>query len=179
MSGWGRWQLDRLIVDRERSGTTVCGLLLALAAAGLILTGPTRPSAVRRTEPTRAITSNVAANGEAVRRWTPADDDAAAATARAFLDGYLPYLYGQAPAGRVEDATTGFARALERGRRVVPPGIRTLHPRVVAIHASPLEPGHAIASALVSDGEVVQYPIRLVLTETARRWLVSGLEGAR
>lgn len=121
----------------------------------------------------------VTPSGEATSRWTPADAAAATASARTFLDGYLPYLYGQAPIGEVKDSTAGFLRALERERRMVPPGIRALHPHVVAIHVSPQAPGDAIGCVLVSDGEVVRYPIRLLLTETAQRWLVSGLQGAR
>jgi hypothetical protein len=176
MSGWVR-RVDRPIEGPERTTTTICGLLLALAAAGLILTSPTRPSAVPRSQPARTTTSTI--SGKASWRWTPADAAAAGASARRFLEGYLPYLYGQAPAGHVKDATAGFVRALERERRIVPPGIRALHPRLLAVHVSPQAAGQAIGIALVSDGEVVHYPIRLALVAAGQRWLVSGLEGAR
>jgi hypothetical protein len=176
---WMRRQLDRPIAGHKRTTATVRGLLLALAAAGLILTSPTHSSTGRRGEPARSTTRSVTASGGATWRWTPADAAEATARAQAFLDGYLLYLYGQAPAGQVKDATAGFARALERERRVVPPGIRALHPRVVAVHISPQAPGRAIATALVSDAEVVHYPIRLVLTETAGHWRVDGQESTR
>lgn len=179
MSGLVGRQLDRPTAGRARSTATVCGLLLALAAAGLILTSPTHPSTVPGTQPARTTTHTITASGEAIRRWTPADAAAAGVSVRTFLGGYLPYLYGQAPAGQVKDATAGFVGALKRERRMVPPGIRALHPRVVAIGVSPQAAGHAIASAMVSDGEVVRYPIGLALTQTARRWLVSGLQSAR
>jgi hypothetical protein len=174
---WIRRQFEEPIAGREHSSTTVCGLLLALAA-GLILTSSTHPGAVPRTRPARG-TSTVAASGEASWRWRPADAAAATASARRFLDGYLPCLYGQTPVDHVKDATAGFLRGLQRERRMVPPGITALHPHLVAIHVSPQAPGQAVGIALVSDGEVVHYPIRLLLAETGKRWLVGGLEGAR
>ena len=101
----------------------------------------------------------------------------AKATAVTFLHGYLAYLYGKAKASQIKDASGDFVGSLEHARAEVPPGIKALHPRVVSVDVSAQAPGHAIATALVSDAEVVHYPIRLVLTESAPGWQVSGLQG--
>jgi hypothetical protein len=173
---WIRRQLERPIAGHERSTTTVCGLLLLLAAAGLILTSPSRP-AVESRRPAHLTTASAPARGEATSRWTPAIAAEAKATAATFLHGYLAYLYGQAPASQVKDATGAFVGSLEHARGEVPPGIKALHPRVVSLAVSPQPPGHAIATALVTDAEVVHYPIRLLLTESSPGWQVTGLEG--
>ena len=175
MSAWVRRRLDRPIAGHERLTVTLCGLLLALAAAGLILTAPTHSSAHRPGDAHTARSAVAASRW----RWTPADAAAATASARAFLAGYLPYVYGQAPAVQVRDTTAALVRSLQRERRVVPPGITGLHPHVVALAVSPQEARDALAVAVVSDGEVVHYPVRVALTEAAKRWVVSGLESSR
>lgn len=174
---WIRRQLQRPIAGHERSTATVCGLLLLLAGAGLILTSPSRP-AVERRRPAHPTTASIpAARGEARPRWTPAIAAEAKSTAATFLQGYLAYLYGQAPASQVKDASGAFVGSLEHARGEVPPGIKALHPRIVSLAVSPQPPGHAIATALVTDAEVVHYPIRLLLTESSPGWQVTGLEG--
>jgi hypothetical protein len=172
--GWIRRQLDRPLAGHELRAAAVCGLLL-LAAAGLILTSPTH-SRIGSDEHARSTTRTVAASGELIPRWTPAVAAETKATAETFLAGYLAYLYGRAPARQVKDAAGDFVLALERERQQVPPGIRALHPRVVGVDVSPQAPGRAIAVALVSDAEVVHYPIRLILAQTGSAWRVSGLE---
>jgi hypothetical protein len=168
-------QLDKPIAGRERSIATVCGLLLLLGAAGLILTSPTH-SAVGSSERARPRTLTLSASGTAPRRSTAAVGAHAKATAERFLAGYLAYVYGRAPASRVRDATVAFAGSLEHQPQRVPPGIRALRPRLVSVTVSLQGPGRVIASALVSDAEVVHYPIRLLLTDNGAGWRVSGLE---
>lgn len=172
--GWIRRQLDRPIAGREGRTATVCGLLLLLAAAGLILTRPS-PSTVTGGKGADR-TQVVHASGRVAQRWTPAIAAATRSTAETFLAGYLAHLYGRAPASAVQDATEAFVDALEHEPLRVPPGIRALHPRIVSVTVSPQAPGRAIAAAVVSDGEVVHYPIGLILTQTGRRWRVSGLD---
>lgn len=175
--GWIRRQLQRPIAGHERSTATVCGLLLLLAAAGLILTSPSRPTvASSRPRPT-TTSARTHRRGEATARWTPAIAAEAKSNAATFLRGYLAYLYGQAPASKVKDASGVFVGSLEHARGEVPPGIKALHPRVVSLAVSPQPPAHAIATALVTDAEVVHYPIRLLLTESPAGWQVTGLEG--
>jgi hypothetical protein len=174
---WIHRQLQRPIAGHERSTATVCGLLLLLAAAGLILTSHTNPPTVESRPPARpSLASTPATRGEARSRWTTATAADAKSTATTFLHGYLAYLYGQAPATQVRDASGAFVGYLEHARGEVPPGIKTLHPHVVSVTVSPQAPGHAIATAIVTDAEVVHYPIRLLLAEGSPGWQVTGLE---
>jgi hypothetical protein len=170
---WIRRQLDRSIAGHEHSTATVCGLLLLIAAAGLILTTPSHPSVQARehtpSKPTQASSAPSA-------RWTPGNATDTKAVAEAFLGSYLVVLYGQGPASQVKDATAAFVRSLQQGPRRVPPGIRGLHPRIVSLQITPQESSGAVALALVSDGEVVRYPVRVVLTDSGGRWLVSSVE---
>ncbi len=161
-------------VGRERRRAIICGLLVLLVAVGLILTTGRHSvvAASERARPTQTATR------ETNSRWTAQAAAETKATAETFLAGYLAYLYGHAPASQVKDGTGAFVRALEGERLHVPPGIRALHARVVGIDVSPQAPGHAVAGALVSDAEVVRYPIRLILTQAGGRWRVSGLEQA-
>ncbi len=173
---WIHRQLQRPIVGHERSTATVCGLLLLLAAAGLILTSPNPPAVESRRPARPRLASTPATRREAKSRWTTATAADAKSTATKFLHGYLAYLYGQAPASQVRDASGAFVGYLEHARGEVPPGIKALHPHVVSLAVSPQAPGHAIATAIVTDAEVVHYPIRLLLTEGSPGWQVTGLE---
>jgi hypothetical protein len=172
---WIRRQLDRPTAEHERRTIALCGLILVVTIAGLVLTNPARPTGVSgRQKQTTAAAINP--GGNTPPPWSRAAEAAANATAETFLRGYLAYLYGHAPASQVGDATESFVRSLEPGHLQVPPGIRALRPRVVSLDVSQQGAGRVLAVALVSDAEVVHYPIRLVLTESARRWQVSGLE---
>lgn len=174
---WIRRQLQRPIAGHERSTATVCGLLLLLAAAAVILTSPNRP-AVESSRPSHPATAGTpATQREAGPRWTPAIAAAAKSSAATFLHGYLAYLYGQGPASQVKDASGAFVASLEHARAEVPPGIKALHPGMVSLTVASQPPGAAIATALVSDAEVVHYPIRLLLTESSSGWQVTRLEG--
>ncbi|HTU31505.1 MAG TPA: hypothetical protein VMF07_19090 [Solirubrobacteraceae bacterium] len=174
---WIRRQLQRPIAGHERSTAAVCGLLLLLVAAGLILTSPRRPAVESRRPVRPSLASTPSTRGQARPRWTPAIAAEAKATAATFLHGYLAYLYGHAPASQVNDASGPLVGSLEHARGEVPPGIKALHPRLVSVAVSPQAPGHAIATALVTDAEVVHYPIRLVLSKGSAGWQVTGLEG--
>src|SRR4051812_13819180 len=62
-----------------------------------------------------------------------ARERAALAAARRFLAGYLPYSYGQAPAGWLQGAAAPLVRALRRQPPRVPAADRRLAPRLVAL----------------------------------------------
>jgi hypothetical protein len=173
--GWIRRQLDRPLAGHERSAVTVCGLLLLLAAAGLVLPSP-RSSGVAGGE-RRPRTQVVHASGTAAPRWTPAVAAHTKSTAETFLATYLAYVYGQAPASGVKDATSALVHSLEHEQLRVPPGIRALHPRVLRVTFSSQATERAVAIALITDAEVVRYPIGLVLTESGGRWHVASVEG--
>lgn len=101
---------------------------------------------------------------------TPAP--AAAAAARAFLSGYLAYLYGQASGSQVRDASPQLMALLTRGSPSVTAATRRLHPVVIALGAH--EPGGDVlhVTAMISDGQS-RYPIRIVMVRGQRGWEAS------
>ena len=73
-----------------------------------------------------------ASRGEAEARNAPAvapgDARAAAAAARVFLEGYLPYSYGRAQARRIRAAATSLLRELEASPPRVPASVARARP---------------------------------------------------
>ena len=116
---------------------------------------------------------------QALARPAPASPPATAgvadagAAARRFLEGYLPWLYGQAPA-RWLAAAGGPLRASGKARRPrVPPTIHDLHPRVAAIGIQHRD-DHWRALANISDGRDT-YELDLSLGDHRGRWIVTNV----
>ena len=97
--------------------------------------------------------------------------------ARTFLAGYLPFAYGQASAGSVQAGTPALRRQLKGERVQVTPVERRRRPRVVTLTALGRASGVVIATALVDDGGVANYAVRLTLRRMSRGWLVSRVGG--
>ncbi|MGH2877002.1 MAG: hypothetical protein ACRDNJ_01020 [Solirubrobacteraceae bacterium] len=97
--------------------------------------------------------------------------------ARAFLDGYLPWLYGQGPLRAIRDATANLVAGLEHRPPRVPLTMRSLHPKLVAI-ALQRHRGGWQALPNVTDGRET-YELVLTITQTRGRWLVSGVSNPR
>ena len=97
---------------------------------------------------------------------------AAAAAARAFLSGYVAWLYGQAGGSQVRDASPQLTALLTRGSPSVTAATRRLHPVVVALGAH--EPGGNVlhVTAMISDG-LNRYPIRIVMVHDQSGWEAS------
>jgi hypothetical protein len=146
------------------------GVALVLAAIGLVLTRPAKPA-----------TATLSPGGRSQHERSPAQPSpelsSARSTAEAFLEGFLKYIYGRAPASSVTGTTVAFLRSLEEQHLRVPPGMRSRHPRIVSIDAAPAaQAGTVVATALVSDEEDVDYRITVVLASSRGRELVTGLE---
>jgi hypothetical protein len=60
---------------------------------------------------------------------------------------------------------------------LVTPAERGRHPRVVSLAAVARSPGVVLATALVADGGVTTYPLRITLEGGRDGWLVSGVDG--
>ena len=97
--------------------------------------------------------------------------------ARAFLDGYLPWLYGQGPLHAIHGTTANLVAGLERRPPRVPLTMRSLHPKLVAI-ALQRDHGGWQAIPNVTDGRET-YELVLTITQTRGRWLVSGVSNPR
>ncbi len=157
-------------VDRRLAFKALLGITLVLAAIVLVLTRPAR-------EATATIEENgrIQQQATSVRR-SPELSPQTRSTVDVFLNGFLEYLYGRAPASTVKDTTGAFLRSLEHQPLRVPPGMRSRSPRILAIEPAPGPSGMLAATATVSDEEDVDYRIAIVLASSQGRELVSGLE---
>lgn len=95
--------------------------------------------------------------------------------ARRFLDGYLAFLYGRAPAAEVTDTSAAVRRELARNTPRIPPAQRDRTPRVVDLTVTAQAPRAVIATASIDDGDVAVYPIVVTLDRQDGRWRVSRL----
>jgi len=166
--------------DRQRLFWLLAPAVVAIALL-LLATRPTRPAGVARQQTIQTTTSAraTAPTQPTVTRPTAGPAPAASATplqaARAFLQGYVALLYGQARRPQLADATPQLSHALLDQALVVPPAQRRLHPLVLSRTASRAGSGWRVQAA-VADGGVAHYPIALDLTHAAGGgWLVSGV----
>jgi hypothetical protein len=98
-------------------------------------------------------------------------------SAARFLAGYLRFVYGRGSARSVGPATPGLQLQLTRTRAPVTPVERRRHPHVVSLAAVGQAPRVVLATALVEDGGVAFYALRITVREGPAGWLVSGVDG--
>ncbi len=103
----------------------------------------------------------------------PRGSAAAQDAAVRFLQGYLPWLYGQAPLHAIRAATPGLVASLGSHPPRVPPAMRTLHPTVAAIAVQRRGSGWQ-ALPNITDGRET-YELVLTITPAHRGWLVSNV----
>lgn len=89
----------------------------------------------------------------------------ARAVAIRFLHGYLRFAYGRARADQVIAVTATLRRQLTTERALVTPTERRRHPRVVSLAVVGQAPRVVLATALVEDGGVTAYALRITLQE--------------
>ena len=171
------------IVERLRSRPRRPTLLLvALAVLGLVLAVVTPSPRPRVKAPTaRASVRSVGLRAESrsvPTRPSPALSAqlmAARHAAEVFLAEYLRVAYGR-PARVLTDAAPALRRESTGQRADATPAERRRHPRVVSLEVVGNGPGAASATAMVADGGIAIYALRLTLTESDGRWQVSGVE---
>lgn len=100
---------------------------------------------------------------------------AARRVAARFLDGYLAFLYGRAPARQVSDVSPAVRRELERNTPRIPPAQRQRTPRVVDLQLVGQAPGAVLVTASVDDGDIAVYPVVFTVDLVGGRWRVSRL----
>jgi hypothetical protein len=93
-----------------------------------------------------------------------------------FLRSYLRLGYGKARATSVEGVTPGLHSELMRDRAQVTPAERRRRPRVVSLTTLGTTPGFVVATAIIEDGGIAAFRLRLTLQEQAGRWLVSSVQ---
>jgi hypothetical protein len=167
----------------RRSRTTRRLTLAALGLVGLLVVAsalaparhPAHTAAAPPTVPTRTHRTPTRVGS---RPTSSARLLAARRVATRFLAGYLPFLYGRGSARSVEAVTPGLRLRLSSARGLVTPMERQRHPRLVSLTAVAQSRTAILAIALVADGGVTRYALRILLS-TGRRggWLVSSVNG--
>lgn len=92
------------------------------------------------------------------------------------MGGYLRFAYGEAPAASVRPVGHSLRRQL-RQRALVAPAERDRHPRIISLEASGQKPGVVLASAIIDDGGIASYAVRVTVRKTRSGWLVSAVYG--
>jgi hypothetical protein len=92
------------------------------------------------------------------------------ASARRFMDGYLPLLSGQGSPGQIEAATLGMIDRLSRQARISP-AARRRHSRSISTETGQVADGRATVTVTV-ETEGIAFPVILNLRLVAGRWLV-------
>lgn len=162
--------LERPLTDRDRRAAFTA-IVFVLIVAALLLAIKTPGSS--------AAGGKLAPRHRAEARSSPQTDDLrrARSVARHFLHGYLAVVYGHAPARVVAHAAPGILAALSEPRRV-PPELARLHPRAEQVNARLTgEAGKVDVTATVSDGEVLTYSIRLLVSRQRDGQLVVAKVG--
>jgi hypothetical protein len=96
--------------------------------------------------------------------------------AERFLRTFLPFAYGRARAPAVTAVTRALRSQLGRERAKITPVERHRHSSVVSLSIVGMTPGFALATAIVDDGGIADYPLRFTLQQGAGRWAVSGVQ---
>ncbi|CAN5476740.1 hypothetical protein BH20ACT18_BH20ACT18_01130 [soil metagenome] len=156
--------------------------MLIVAVGVLVLDLALRDSAAPRPEttgpvnpPPSPIISPPPRDRGAVAPVSRAELAAAQRAARRFLDGYLAFLYGRAPARRISGVTAAVRHELERNTPRIPPAQRDRTPRVVNLNVTGQARDAVIATASVDDGDIAVYPIVFTLDRYRDGWRVSRL----
>ena len=103
----------------------------------------------------------------------PSGSAAAARAARAFIGGYLPWLYGEGRVSAIHDGTAALLGQLKAHPPNIPPSLQGLHPRLAALGMERHAPGWQ-ALANVTDGRQT-YDLTLTVVSDHGRWLVSDV----
>jgi hypothetical protein len=105
----------------------------------------------------------------------PREAHAAAAAARAFLEGYVPYR--RADAERIRAVAIPLLRELGASPPRVPAGVTHARPQLVSVRAEAATGGSDIdVVAVIEDGRR-RYRIPLAVRNAGGRWLVTAVSG--
>ncbi len=131
----------------------------------------------RRPAPTATTMTTTRGGGRRPSLASAAQVARARHAARRFLAGYLPFAYGRASAGSVEAVTPALRRQLRRERVQLTPVEHRRRPWVLWLTALARSARAMVVTALVDDGGIANYAVRLTVRRTSRGWLVSSVDG--
>lgn len=162
--------------------------LLAIAAAGVlalnIVASALTPASRERHRPSGAPARSIPGTVTPPRgvqrqpsRLPAAELARVRQAASRFLESYLPFAYGRASVQSVRALTPALRRQLTREHAQFTPVERRRHPRVVSLEAASQATRVVLATALVEDGGITTYALRLTVQMAADGWRVSGVDG--
>jgi hypothetical protein len=125
---------------------------------------------------TRIVPPNIAqvVPPRAPPRVSPHRSADVASAARAFLRGYLAWLYGHALATAITRATPVLVGHLKRHPPRVPPTLLSLHAHIIALDVRPAAGKRWTAVAGATDGQST-YDVQLSLAHRNGRWSVTSV----
>ena len=173
-------RLVSMLAGRSLRARQLVVALMALIALNIVASaltsssGPRRPS--RETRAPAATTPGARAQRPPTHLG-PVQLARVRATANRFLEGYLRFAYGRGPARSAEPVTPALRRQLIQERALATPAEGGRHPRAISVEAVGRGPGVALAAALVDDGGITTYALRIMLRKGRSGWQVSGVEG--
>jgi hypothetical protein len=169
---WARSIRDRPIAEQERHAAMVLTVaLLTTIALLLALSQPAIP-ANKTTAPT------VAADATKQRQHARLAHETEHLTRR-FLAGYLAYTYGHGPVSQIVGADRALTHALQASRVPIPPAQRARRARVLWLQPAAAGAGQIGVTAVVNDGELVDYPLEVTLVREDGRLLITRLDSSR
>lgn len=90
--------------------------------------------------------------------------------------GYLPLVYGRGSSAAVPAVTPALSAQLRRGRALLTPLERARRPQVISLTVTGEASGVVVATALIADGGITVYSLRITLREGRAGWLVSAVD---
>ena len=107
----------------------------------------------------------------------PPDCAAPVVVAGRFLRSYLQFAYGRARARSVKAVTPGLrSRLIARARPGHAGRARAATRGCVSLRMLGTNPGFVVATAIVEDGGIAAYRLRLRFGQEGGRWLVSDVQ---
>jgi hypothetical protein len=161
-----------------RSLIVAAALLVVLSVVGTL----SRPSSQRPQPIGRSATApGETAVSASVQPHPPvlarAELGRARQAAGRFLASYLRFAYGQAAGSAVAPASPTLRRQLASGGALFTPAGRRRHPSVVSLRMVDERPAGAVVAALVNDGGITAYALRVTLRRERSAWVVSAISG--
>jgi hypothetical protein len=145
------------------------------ALAGCGLSDPYRaPSATTSTAARPQVrAAPLEAPGQA-----PRGAGAPLSAARAFLRGYLPYLYGLGEARSIPAIAPKLRAQLAAQPMTRDDGASPSHPRLEALRLFARRGDQAVARAIITDESSVYFPRELALVRGAGGWVVTAIRAS-
>ena len=152
----------------------ICTCAAAIALAGCGLQDPYATSTTAASQ--RAQPAAPRPTLTAARAVAPRGAGAPLAGARLFMRGYLPYLYGLAPARAIGAITPALRHSLVAEPMTREDGASPSHPQLKALRTLSQNGQAALARAIVSDESKVRFALDLALVRRGDGWQVSALK---